>query len=92
MNNRLMSSTPVALTLYTRRNCSLCADMVFTLNEFATDLQFSFDQIDIDKDPVLVARFNDLVPVLALGDHEICHHFFDLKALKSALEAECTSQ
>jgi len=88
----MSSSSSVALTLYTRRNCSLCENMVFTLSEFANDLHFSFDQIDIDKDPVLVARFNDLVPVLALGDNEICHHFFDLKALNSALEAECTSQ
>ncbi len=78
----------VVLTLYTRHNCSLCEDMLFTLNDFSGELNFSLSQIDIDLDPATRERFNTLVPVLMLGDEEICHHFFDREALIQSLAAE----
>ena len=42
-------------------------------------------EIDIDRDPELVRRYDVKVPVLCLGEHEICHHFFDESALLAAL-------
>ena len=82
----------VVLTLYTRHNCSLCEDMLYTLNDFSDDLSYSVTLIDIDldSDSTLKAKYNDLVPVLKLGNEEICHHFFDREALIQSLAAERT--
>lgn len=80
----------VVLTLYTRHNCSLCEDMLYTLNDFSDELNFTVSSIDIDLDPATREQFNDLVPVLKLGDEEICHHFFDREALLQTLAAERT--
>ena len=46
------------------------------------------DVIDVDADPALVERFDELVPVL-FGDDpagpEICHYFLDEAALRRHL-------
>ena len=42
-------------------------------------------EIDIDRDPELIRRFDTRVPVLCLGEREICHYFFDESALLAAL-------
>jgi len=78
---------PVVLTLYTRHNCSLCEDMLYLLNEYSTDLNFSVNTIDIDLNSQTKMQFNDLVPVLKNGDDEICHHFYDHQALQESLAA-----
>ena len=47
------------------------------------------DVVDVDADPQLVARFDELVPVL-YGDPdwpEICHYFLDEAALGAYLNA-----
>jgi len=39
---------------------------------------FSVQEVDIDPDPVLEARYGTLIPVLAGPDGvEICHYFLD---------------
>ncbi len=81
---------PVVLTLYTRHNCSLCEDMLATLNDFSSELNFSVCLVDIDLNPDTRNKYNDLVPVLKLGNSEICHHFFDREALTQSLAAERT--
>lgn len=79
-----MSDT-AQLTLYNRYGCHLCEDMLKLLNEFAEELCFEVTLVDIDDDPVLQARYNDAVPLLAIGTREVCRHFFDLYALRQAL-------
>lgn len=83
-----ISMKPVVLQLYTRHNCTLCEDMLSTLNDFSDDLNFTVKLIDVDLDPTTREQFNDFVPVLKLGDEEICHHFFDREALMQSLAAE----
>jgi thioredoxin reductase (NADPH) len=46
---------------------------------------FALDVVDVDADPVLEARFNELVPVLMDGEHEICHWHLDIPALAAHL-------
>jgi len=45
----------------------------------------SWREIDIDRDPELIRRFDARVPVLCLGEAEICHFFFDETALRAML-------
>ena len=62
--------------------------MLFTLHEFADDLNISVHSIDVDSNKELQQQYNELVPVLNIGTRQICHHFFDRQALIQALDAE----
>jgi glutaredoxin len=75
------------LTLYQRPGCHLCADMRDELRSFQAELGFTLELVDIDREPGLRARYDRLVPVLAMGDREICHYFLDPAALRTTLGA-----
>ena len=79
-------ASPAELTLYSRSGCHLCEDMLEILQGFSEELSFTVRVVDIDSDQTLRERFNTLVPVLALGENEICHYFLDKVALCRALE------
>jgi hypothetical protein len=80
----------IAFTLYSRSYCHLCEDMLVALNALQTDrLRFAIEVIDVDADPALVERFDELVPVL-FGDPgapELCHYFLDEAAVRRYLGA-----
>lgn len=75
------------LTLYSRLYCHLCESMLRALREIQPALGFELEVVDIDTDPALVARYDEAVPVLCLGSHEICRHFLDETALRACLGA-----
>jgi len=53
---------------------------------FSGQLQpIDWTEVDIDREVELIRRYDSLVPVLCLGDTEICHYFFDESALIAAL-------
>lgn len=75
-------------TLYSRSYCHLCADMLDALNALQAGAQrFTVDVIDVDADEALVARFDELVPVLFgdLAQPELCHYFLDAAAVRRYL-------
>jgi len=76
----------VRLTLYYRENCHLCESFRLALHRLREELDLEWDEIDIDRDTDLVFRYDSLVPVLCLGDRELCHYFLDESALREALE------
>jgi thioredoxin reductase (NADPH) len=41
------------------------------------DYAFELEVLDVDADPVLEARYNELVPVLTADNEELCHYFLD---------------
>jgi hypothetical protein len=76
-------------TLYSRSYCHLCEDMLAALQAFMArqGIAYTVDVVDVDADPSLVARFDELVPVL-YGDPagpELCHYFLDEAALRRHL-------
>ena len=72
-------------TLYSRSYCHLCDDMLAALKALETGgRRFDIDVIDVDADPALVERFDELVPVLFGADlsaPELCHYFLDHAAV-----------
>lgn len=75
-------------TLYSRSYCHLCEDMLAALNALQDErLRFTVEVIDVDADAALVARFDELVPVLygALSKDELCHYFLDEAAVRNYL-------
>jgi hypothetical protein len=78
-------------TLYSRSYCHLCQDMLDALLRLQPPGQpFTVDVIDIDQDgnEALLARYNELVPVLFadLSQPELCHYFLDEAEVRKLLK------
>lgn len=80
----------VPFTLYSRSYCHLCEDMLQALLALQQPGErFEVAVVDVDADPALVARFDELVPVL-YGDPagaELCHYFLDPAAARRWADA-----
>lgn len=85
---------PVPFTLYSRSYCHLCEDMLQALMALQQPGErFEVAVLDVDADPALVARFDELVPVL-FGDPEgaeLCHYFLDPAAARGWADACATA-
>ena len=83
----------IKFTLYSRSWCHLCEDMLAALRTLETPGRpFEIEVIDVDADPALVARFDELVPVLYgdLAEPELCHYFLDEAAVRRYVERHMT--
>lgn len=80
-----MGSGLPQLTLYRREGCHLCEDMEQQLHELLEQGSYCLERVDIDEDETLRKQFNVRVPVLSLGDLQLCEHFLDLEAVRLAL-------
>ena len=83
----------IKFTLYSRSYCHLCDDMLDALNAMQDEsTRFDVDVVDVDADEALVARFDELVPVLFgdLDKPELCHYFLDQDAVR-AYVATCSA-
>lgn len=67
----------IELTLMSRGYCHLCHDMEVALAPLAEAFGASIMVLDVDADPALEAKYDELVPVLLHGDTELCHYFLD---------------
>ena len=54
---------PARITLYGRPGCHLCDDAREVIARVCADLGESFEEVSIDGDPELVARFGEEIPV-----------------------------
>ena len=81
-------------TLYSRSYCHLCDDMLTALEALqSATVRFTVSVVDVDADEALVARFDELVPVLfgRLDEPELCHYFFDEAAARRFLASSPVS-
>lgn len=67
----------IELTLMSRGYCHLCHDMEAALKPLAEEFGASVTVLDVDADPMLEAKYDELVPVLLHGETELCHYFLD---------------
>ena len=75
----------IELTLLSRSYCHLCHDMEVAVRPLLEAAGASLRVVDVDEHPELVARYDELVPVLLHGDEEVCHYFLDLPKLNALL-------
>lgn len=80
-------SAPLRLTLYSRNYCHLCHDMQAALHALPAAPAFELEVLDIDADPQLEQRFNELVPVLMHGERELARYHLDAAALMAYLQS-----
>ena len=76
-----MTNKP-ALTLYSRQWCHLCHDMEAALRQLQREFSFDLEVWDVDADPALEARFDELVPVLMAGEQELARYRLDEAAFR----------
>ena len=74
------------VTLYRRQHCGLCDDALFELRALSGEMQFTIVERDIDADADLRARYDEIVPVIAVGDTDIAHAPIDPGELRAVLE------
>ncbi|AJC19873.1 glutaredoxin family protein [Pandoraea pulmonicola] len=79
--------TAPALTLYGRKWCHLCDDMLAALEAMRPAWDFSVTVVDVDSDPALEAKYDEIVPVLALDERELCRYRFDAAAVIAVVPA-----
>lgn len=75
------------LTLYSREYCHLCHDMLAALEALRGEFAFTVEVLDVDLDPALEAKYDELVPVLEADGHELCHYFLDAAKVRAYLAA-----
>ena len=73
------------LTVYTRHGCHLCEDLLQQMQILKDSHIFEYFTVDVDADPRIRQQYAALVPVVVLGDRQICHYFLDQAALLQAL-------
>ncbi|HET7173102.1 MAG TPA: glutaredoxin family protein [Nocardioidaceae bacterium] len=73
--------------LLSRAGCHLCDDARQVVTSVCADLGESYDEVDVDADPELTARFGEQVPVVFVDDR--LHDFWRIDAvgLRNALAA-----
>ncbi len=82
--------------IYSRSWCHLCEDMLLALRALVGN-ELRVDVIDVDADPVLVERYDELVPVLMgvatdRAPEQICNYFLNDNAVRDFLaRSECNS-
>jgi hypothetical protein len=88
--SEMSSKISFKFTLYSRTYCHLCDDMLEQLKASLNDTSISIDVVDVDANEELVARFDELVPVLygrkqGQEPQQLCHYFLDVEKLKAFL-------
>jgi len=66
------------ITLYSRPGCHLCDDARAVLERVGEP----FDEVDIESDDALHARYLERIPVVALDGEELFDYFVDEDALR----------
>lgn len=59
--------------------------MLAALDVLRGEFSFALEVIDVDADPLLEAKYNELVPVLEADGRELCHYFLDVPKVREYL-------
>lgn len=77
--------------LFGRDYCHLCHDMLAALEALRDEpgvTYFGIEVLDVDADPALEAKYDELVPVLVDEEgRELCHYFLDVAKVRDYLSA-----
>jgi glutaredoxin len=77
----------VRLVLYARSECHLCDQARAQLDALrAEGLAFELDEVDIDSDDRLLARYLERIPVLTLDGEIVSELGLDPKGLRARLD------
>lgn len=84
-----VTATPAAdarVVLYTRAGCHLCVPAREVVAAEAERAGAGWREVDIDADPVLVARHGEFVPVVEVDGARVAYWRVDAARLRAALQ------
>jgi len=73
------------LTLYTKPECSLCAEALEVIEEVRAEAKFELETRNILQDLADYERYKHDIPVILLDGREIARHRITLAELRRAL-------
>ncbi len=74
------------VTLYTRPGCHLCEEALVVVRRVRQRVPFELEQLDIESDDRLFARYLERIPVVAVDGLECFDFFVDEHELERALD------
>jgi glutaredoxin len=80
------------VTLYGRPGCHLCDDARAALERLQAVEPFALEEVDIERDPALHARYLERIPVIALDGEELFDFRVDERALLARLRGSIVSE
>jgi Glutaredoxin-like domain (DUF836) len=79
--------SPPRVVLYARPDCHLCDEARADLERLRADgLDFEIDEIDIETDDELHARFLERIPVVEFDGEIVAELFLDVNGLRARLD------
>jgi glutaredoxin len=76
------------VTLYGRPGCHLCDDARAALERVRAAQPFALQEVDIESDDRLLARYLERIPVVAVDGEELFDFFVDEAVLRGRLAGE----
>ena len=73
--------------LYTRAGCHLCEEAKEEIRRVRADIPFAFRSVDIDRDPALLALYNEEVPVIFVNGKKTFRYRVDPAELRKSLQS-----
>ena len=79
----------IHVQIYSRPNCHLCEEAKAVIEQAQTEVAFTLEEINIDDDPELRARYTNDVPVIFINGRKAFKHRVEARRfLKRLREAE----
>ena len=76
------------VVLYHAQGCHLCERALRVLHEIRQEIPFDFEEIEIDGDPSLEARYREWLPVVEIDGVRAFVYYVDSGALRRKLSAQ----
>ncbi len=80
------------VTIYSKSNCSLCGEVIATVEEVARTRSLNVRVVDIRLDPELFARYRYDLPVVTVDGVEVARHRLEAAALLEYLAGTPVAQ
>lgn len=81
-----MTTSSITFTLYSRRGCPACEELLAELEMGVFPKQFNVEVVDIDSNPQLVKEYGMDIPVLMVDGVELGRHEVDLQLVSRYLK------
>jgi len=83
---RFALASPRDVTMYMREGCHLCEEAKAAMAPVLAASGAHLQEVDIDDDPILLARYTNDVPVIFVGPRFFAQHRIDAARLRRHLE------
>jgi hypothetical protein len=77
----------VRVTVFHAAGCHLCERALAQVRALRAELGFALEEVAIDGDPALEARYRELIPVVEIGGEQVFTHYVHEDAFRRRVEA-----